>query len=285
MLRQLDPDLLRTFLAIVADGSFRAAAERIGRTQSAVSMQIQRLEEVAGHQLFTRERPFARLTPKGEALLGYARRLLSLQDEALATLSGTATFGAVRLGMPDDYATGLLPPILARFTAEQPRIDLDLRCETSPRLMSLLDHGELDLAVITRTPGRAAGQFLRTEPLAWATAKRNPMLGKSPLPVAVFQPDCLARQFVTELLTKAGMPYRIAYSSPNLAPLLAVAEAGLAVAAMPLSSVPASLKVLRERDGFPPLPSLELALLRSASTASPAIDALADCIIEVAAEL
>jgi len=284
MPRHLDPELLRTFVAIVEDGSFRRAAGRVGRTQAAVSMQVQRLEDAVGHRLFNRERPWARLTPKGEALLGYARRILSLQEEALATLSEAPALGTVRFGAPDDYAKGILPGILARFSAEYPRAEIEIRCETSARLIDLLGEGELDLAIITRMPGRPTGQFFRREPLVWASSVRQPVQGNDPISLALFQPDCMARQLATTALGIAGRPYRIAYSSPNLAALLAVVEAGLAVAALPLSSVPDTLKILRERDGFPPLPDLELGLLRASSVTSPAVEALANCIIAAVPE-
>jgi DNA-binding transcriptional LysR family regulator len=280
--RRLEPDLLRTFVTIVDEGGFSRAAERVGRTQSAVSMQMHRLEETVGHPLFHRGRPHARLTPKGEALLAYARRLLSLQDEAIAALCQAPPEGAVRFGIPDDYATGLLPQILGRFGAAYARIELELRCETSPRLVELLSEGALDLAVITRGPGRPAGRFLRHEPLVWATSARRPLTGRDPLPVAVFQPECVIRQHATHVLTAAGRPHRIAYSSPNLAALVAVVETGLAVAALPASSVPDTLKVLRERDGMPALPSLELGLIRAHDAPLPAADALADCVVAAA---
>lgn len=282
---QLDPDLLRTFVTIVEDGNFRRAAERVGRTQSAVSMQVQRLEDACGHRLFSRDRPAARLTRKGEALLGYARRLLSLQAEALADLSGALAQGKVRFGMPDDYATGLLPRILSRLAAEHPRIETEIICATSPQLHAMLTANEIDLAIITRTPGRPAGQFLFREPLVWVTSRTSPVSGVTPLPVAFFQPDCMARKFATDKLTEIERPFRIAYSSPNLAALLAVTEAGLAVAAMPAGSVPKSCKILDARDGYPALPALELGLIRNARAASSAIDALADCITALAAEL
>lgn len=280
-MRHLDPDLLRTFLAIVEDGSFRAAADRVGRTQSAVSMQIQRLEDVAGHALFTRERPWPRLTPKGEALLGYARKILNLQEEALATLSGTPTTGAVRFGISDDYAGGILAGILERFAGDFPQIDLELRCETSATLARLITEGEVDIAVISQVPDLPPGHFFRHEPLVWATSARRPALGREPLPLAVFQPDCLARQWAVAALTEAGISHRIAYSSPNLAALLTVVEAGLAVAALPLSSATDRLKILKVRDGFPPLPNLSLGVLTSKST-SAATEALSRSILESA---
>lgn len=281
---QLDPDLLRTFVTIVEDGNFRRAAEKVGRTQSAVSMQVQRLEEACGHRLFSRDRPAARLTPKGEALLGYARRLLSLQAEALADLSGTLAQGKVRFGMPDDYATGLLPRILTRFADDHPRIEVEITCATSPQLHDMLTANELDLAIITRTPGRPAGQRVFEEPLVWVTSRLKPVGDVSPVPVAFFQPDCMARKCATDALTEIGRPFRIAYSSPNLAALLAIVDAGLAVAAMPAGSVPKSCKTLGARDGFPPLPGLQLGLIRNMRAAASAIDALADSIGSLATE-
>jgi DNA-binding transcriptional LysR family regulator len=280
--RQLDLDLLRSFAAIAATGSFRGAADRIGRTPSAISMQIQRLEETIGHRLLSRDRPPVRLTAQGETLLGYARRLLDLQAEALSAFDPNVAAGPVRFGIPDDYATGVLQPILARLAAEHPRIEIEITCGATAHLLPLLKDGALDLAVITYLPGRPRGQFLRHEPLVWAAAQNSACWRADPVPLAVFQPDCYARDIVTDAMEKIGRAYRIAYSSPNLAGLLAVTQAGLAVAALPRSSVPAGLKVLGRKDGFESLPVLDLCLVRGAKAKAPAIDAVAASVMETA---
>lgn len=284
MQRQLDPDILRSFLAIAGTGSFRAAADRMGRTPSAISMQIQRLEEILGERLFTRDRPPVRLTGSGEKMVGYARRLLALQDEALAAFDSDAPAGRVRFGIPDDYATGVLRPIVMRLAADCPRVEMEITCAPSSILIHEIEAGTLDLAVITHVPGRPRGRFLRREPLVWAASGKLDMDAcREPLPIALFQPNCRARLIATRALERAKRAYRVAYSSPNLAGLITVAEAGLAIAALPRSSLPPQLRVLGTVDGFPDLPELDLCLLRSKQAKSRAIGAVATCIAAAAA--
>lgn len=275
---QIDPELLRTFVTIAETGSFQRAAKRVHRTQSAVSMQINRLEQMIGHPLFVRERPAVSLTPKGVELLGYAQRILALQDEAWVVLSDPKPAGRVCFGIPDDYAVGILPQILEQFAAHHPQIEVEVRCETTPRLVELIDMGEIDLALVSRTPGGRAGQFVKREPLVWAASPRHATHLKDPLPLAVFQEECFARQYAISALTQAGRQTRIAFSSPNLAALLAVTNSGLAIAAMPRSSVPNTLRILGVRDGFPKLPDIDLDLIHSPNQRTEAMIALAACI-------
>lgn len=275
---QIDPELLRTFVTIAETGSFQRAASRVHRTQSAVSMQINRLEAMVGHSLFVRERPAVSLTAKGRELLGYAQRILALQDEAWAAVSGAPPVGSVRFGIPDDYAAGILPQILEQFAAHHPQIEVVVRCETTPRLIELVDAGKVDLALVSRIPGGRSGQFVKRERLVWAASARHAAHLKNPLPLAVFQEDCFARQYALDALAQAGRPTRIAFSSPNLAALLAVTNSGLAVAALPRSSVPKSLRILGARDGFPKLPEIDLDLLYSPAQPTEAVAALAACI-------
>ncbi|HQD57952.1 MAG TPA: LysR family transcriptional regulator, partial [Candidatus Competibacteraceae bacterium] len=158
---QLDPDLLRTFVAIVDGGGFTQAAKQVHRTQSAVSMQVRRLESELSRTLFQREGRSARLTPDGEALLGYARRLLKLHDEAVSVLSCPDLSGLVRIGTPDDYVDRFLPEILARFARAFPRVQVEVNCEPSVNLRRMLAEHRLDLALITCTPGAETGEILR----------------------------------------------------------------------------------------------------------------------------
>lgn len=278
MTQQLDPDLLQTFLTIADTGSFQRAAKHVNRTQSAVSMQIQRLEKLIGYALFLRERPTVRLTAKGEALVGYARRILQLQDEAWIVLSEPEPLGVVRFGIPDDYAGGILPRILEQFASHYPQIQVEVRCDTSPHLIEFMDVGMLDLALISRPPNVSIGRFIQREPRVWAVSAQHATHLKDPVPLAAFQEDCFARQQAIQALTQMGKTHRIAYSSPNLAALLAVTQAGLAIAAMPRSSLTPNLRILGTDEGFPELPDVELALIQRPSHLSPAIEALAGCI-------
>lgn len=278
MRQQFPPDLLRSFVIIAEEGSFQEAARRIGRTQSAVSMQIQRLEQMIGHQLFRRERPNIRLTAKGEALLGYARRILELQEEAWITINQAAPEGVLRFGIPDDYAGGVLPRILENFAAGAPQVEVIVHCAPSVDLTALIEEGALDLAVVTRPLNGTSGHLVGREKLVWVTSSHHAAHLRDVLPLAVFRQDCDIRRWATQSLANCGRRYRVAYSSPNLSALLAMTEAGLAVAVMPRSSVPKHLRILGKRDGFPALPTVGLTLIRNGINQSPLLEVMAAAI-------
>lgn len=269
----LDQDLLRTFVAIVDTGGFTAAAQQVHRTQSAVSMQVQRLETGLGQKLFQRVGRGARLTPEGEALLGYARRLIKLHDEALAILSRPDLSGLVRLGTPDDYVGRFLPDILARFARSFPRVQVEVHCEPSISLRRLLVENRLDWALITCTPGAETGEVLRREPTVWATAERHLAHEHEPLPLALFQPGCPFRDWALAGLNGLGRPYRIAYTSASISGILAAVTAGLAVTVLCRSILPTGVRPLSVAEGFPPLPSASITLHRSSS-----MTAVAECL-------
>ncbi|MEH6445509.1 MAG: LysR substrate-binding domain-containing protein [Oceanospirillaceae bacterium] len=278
MNRFINPDLLQTFIAIAEEGSFQRAALRVNRTQSTVSMQIQRLEQLLGNRLFTRQRPHTVLTYQGEVVLGYARRIMELQHEVWEALAEPKAVGVVRFGIPDDYASGILPHILERFAQIEPQIEVSVHCATSVQLSNMIIDGDLDLAVISRRSDGPKGDFFKQESLVWVSSLQHATHSSKIIPLAVFQEDCVIRQAATRALKEIGQQYRIAYSSPNLAALHAVTSAGLAIAVMPKSSVPSSLRILDKRDGFPELPKLELGLIRSVKNSSAAQEALALCI-------
>lgn len=264
MAAHLDPELLRTFVAIVDAGGFTPAAKQVHRTQSAVSMQVRRLEETLGRVLFQRAGRGVQLAPDGEALLGYARRLLKLHDEAVAALTRPDLSGRVRVGTPDDYVDRFLPDILARFARAFPRVQVEVRCETSANLRPLLAEGRLDLAVITAgcTPGGETGEVLRREPVVWATAERHLAHEQEPLPLALFQSGCVFRDWALASLDGSGRPYRIAYTSASFSSILAAVKAGLAVTALCRSVLPTGVRPLGVEEGFPALPSTALTLHR-----------------------
>jgi DNA-binding transcriptional LysR family regulator len=270
---QLDPDLLRTFVAIVDAGGFTSAAQQVHRTQSAVSMQVRRLEALLDRALFQREGRGVQLTPDGEALLGYARRLLKLHDEALAVLTRPDLSGLVRLGTPDDYVGRFLPDILVRFARAFPRVQVEVHCEPSVNLRRLLAEDRLDLALITCTPGAETGEVLRREPTVWATAERHLAHEDEPLPLALFQPGCPFRDWALTGLNGWGRPYRIAYTSASITGLFAAVTAGLAVTVLGRSILPADVRPLRADEGFPPLPPASITLHRGRS-----VSAVAECL-------
>lgn len=275
MAMPLDLDLLRTFVAVADSGSFSHAASRVGRSQSAISMQMQRLEQTVGKQLLVRGSKAVTANAIGEELLVYARRLLKLSDEAWASITRPEEAGSVRLGVPDDYAAFLLPPVLSRFAATHPLVTVELICEQSTSLVKTFADGRLDLAIITRAPEQLI-EVLQRERLVWVASPNHVAWEIEPLPVALFEPGCVARKSVLQVLGAADRSFRCTYSSASLLGLIAVVQAGLAVAGLAQRSVPPSLRIIGENEGLPPLPDMEIGILRNPQTVNPAVERLYD---------
>ncbi|CAM5344005.1 LysR substrate-binding domain-containing protein [Mesorhizobium sp. UC74_2] len=269
----LDLDLLKTFVAIAESGSFSNAAPRVGRSQSAVSMQMQRLEQTIGKPLLIRTPRAVTPNAAGEEFLVYARRLLKLSDEALASVTRPEEAGSVRLGVPDDYAAYLLPPVLSRFSAAHPLVTVELVCEQSTALVKTLEEGRLDLAIITRLPDQAL-EVLRLERCVWVASPNHVAWEKDPLPVALFEPGCAARVNMLQVLSSIDRTFHCTYSSASLLGLVAVVQAGLAVAGLAQLSVPPSLRIIGENEGLPPLPDLEVGIMRNPMSTTPAVERL-----------
>lgn len=276
--RNLDLDPLRTFIAAIETGSFTAAAGVVNRSQAAVSMQIKRLEDTVGNALFMRQHRKLQLTPAGEALLSYARQLVALNDEAVHALIQPAITGQVVIGAPDNYISTLLPPVLRRFSGIYPRVSIEVVCAHSAALRPMLDDKRIDLAFMSRGPG-INGDFIRMEPLVWVALEEARVWLERPLPVALYDTSSPARSRALDALTRARIKYRNAYSSSSLMGVLAVVEAGLAVAALAQCSAAPHLRRLDSRDGLPKLAPVEVVLARSTQSRRPACDALADLIL------
>jgi DNA-binding transcriptional LysR family regulator len=275
MAAPLDLNLLKTFVAVVESGSLSNAAPRVGRSQSAVSMQMQRLEEMVGNQLLVRGPRTVAPNAIGEDFLIFARRLLKLSDEAWASVTRPKETGSVRLGVPDDYAAFLLPPVLSRFAAEHPLVTVELICEQSTALVKTLAEGRLDLAIVTRLPEQAL-DVIRLERFVWVASPNHVAWENDPLPVALFEPGCAARMNVLQALGDADRSYRCTYSSASLLGLIAVVQAGLAVAGLAQRSVPPSLRIIGGNEGLPVLPDLEIGILRNPLSTTPAVERLND---------
>lgn len=274
----IDTELLRSFVAIADHGGFTRAAEAVNRTQSAVSMQMKRLEEdVLQRPLFERSGRQVRLTAEGQVLLGYARRILKLHGEVITTLRQPHMVGAVRIGTPDDYVMRFLPGILARFAQAYPLVQVEVHCEPSGQLLGRKD---LDLTIVTREPGTEIGQLLRQERFVWAEAAGFDLHQQRPIPLAMFNSGCFCRAWVCNALEAAEIDYRIAYTSPSLSAIMALVGAGLAVTAQLQSLIPSDLRILGEAEGLPPLPLSSIVLLRNAQTQSPVTEALAEYIVD-----
>lgn len=273
----LDTELLRTFVAIAETGSFRAAAKRVFRTPSAVSMQIKKLEEMLGRSLFFREGRQVTITADGETLLSYGRRMLKLNDEALARFVVPAIEGCVRLGAPDDFGTRFLPNILTRFAAVHGAVDVEVLLEPSAVLLERLDEGGLDLTLITANQGerpKRDGEILFAEALVWAGLRGGIAFEREPLPLALATHGCPWRQAALNALDRAGKPYRIAYGSPHCAGQQAAMLADLAIAPFPASLVEPPFRRLGPGEGLPSLPDYQILMVKRPDL-GPAGEALA----------
>lgn len=255
---QLSPEQLRTFIAAADSGSFTQAALIVCRTQSAVSMQIKRLESELERPLFIREGRGVVLTTDGETLYRYAQRLLSLHDEAVANIYGPKLEGVVRFGAPEDYAAQYLPQTLKRFATVHPMVTVEVYCDTSSRLRKRFESGKLDVMLTTEENGEDS--HLHQLDLAWLVAEHGGPLEQSPLPLALFHAGCLFRQKGLMALEEAGIPYRIAYSSPSMAGVLAAVQAGLAVAPVKRSSRVPGCRRTTETEGLPPISPVAIRL-------------------------
>lgn len=275
----LDIDQLRTFIAITETGSFTRAADVVFKTQSAVSMQMKRLEERIGKPIFERDGRASKLTEDGARLLDYARRIVKLNMEAVTAFSVAELTGRVRLGVPDDYADRYLPEILARFARSNPRAEVTVICEPSPMLVERIAGNEVDIAIITHSLSKGPAEIFRHEQLLWVASSRATVHTEDPLPLAVGRPSCDWRRAACEGLDAIGRPYRILYSSWNAAAVGAAVMAGLATAVLPESALRPGMRVLTSAEGFPSLPSVRIGLLRNRHDRSALADALADHVI------
>jgi DNA-binding transcriptional LysR family regulator len=276
----LDLELLRSFVSVVDAGGFTRAGERVHRTQSTVSQQIKRLEDDLGQPLLNRTGKKVTPTEAGERLLSYARRLLSLAEEARDVLERPADEGVVRLGIPEDFAAYRLPKLLASCSRSRPGLRLDVRADQSVYLRRDLDRGELDLALIKRDAGESGGIASWPERVHWITSKAHPVdPAIRSIPLVGFPAGCLYRARAIHAVEAAGRSWHMAYSSSNLAGIQAAVAAGLGLSILSDMSIQADHRVLTAKDGFAPIDKTELALMASPD-ASPATLRLADRLAE-----
>lgn len=275
-------DWLRAFVAVVDAGSLSRAAPLVHRSQSAISMQIKKLEGALGRAVLLRGPRHMELTPAGAELLVYARRMLELQAETQDALFGPQLAGRVRLGVPDDYAATYLTPVLRSFASRHLGVEIELTCEQSTALIPRVTAGELDLALVSRDKPQR-GRFLFNEPLVWVGSAQFDTWRRDPLPIAVYEAASLARIATLDALAKRRRRYRVVYHSSSLAGQVAAVESGLAVAVLTRCSVPSGLQILQNLPAefdLPTLPSMDVALLRSKqSRGVAAVDAMYDQVV------
>lgn len=277
-LANIDPDLLRSFVLIAEGRSFTRAAALVGRTQSAVSMQIRRLEELLGQSVLHRSPHGIELTPHGVYLLGRAREVLRLNDEIVATFRAPQVAGRVRLGSPDDYALRWLPPVLARFAETHPAVEVEVVCLPSHDLAKMLTANELDLSLVSEGyySARLTSRLLWRGPLVWVTSERSNPHRITPLPVAMARDHCAWRDAAITALERARMPYRLAYISGTQIGTVAPVLAGLAVTISTLAWLPDGCRSVRADEGLPPLPDFGITLAKAEDARQPITDALAE---------
>ena len=285
-LHGLEPDVLRAFVLIAEGHSFTQAASIVGRTQSAVSMQIRRLEDQLGQRVLSRGKGGSvDLTAHGRYLLDRARQILSLSEEIVTTFRTPRIAGTVRLGCPDDYALAYIPPILKRFAETHPAVQVDVRCSPSEDLGEGLQADALDLALLSdghQPMGWPAVELWRA-PLVWVTSSRHSPHRLDPLPLALAvrerhfakDPACEWANAATAALDRSGRRYRIAYTSASQLGTHAPVVAGLAITVSTLSWLPEGLRPLGSEENLPALPDFGILMVKARGAAQPVTDALA----------
>lgn len=260
MIPNLESDLLRTLVAIADTGKFTRASEIVGRTQSAVSVQMKKLEDVVGETLFERGPRGVTLTPPGERLVTDARRILSLLDQAAASLRLDPLDGFVRIGVPEEYGGTILPRVLSRFAKMHPQVEVTVRCAASSELNSEFDKGTLDLIVVHEEANRIGGEVLLHDPVVWVTSEKHFQHEINPMPVAVCDRGCWWREWALSSLDQQQKEYRIGYVSGSTFGLQAAVSSGIAVAVLAKSQIPPDCRELTLQEGFPQLQGTNIVL-------------------------
>lgn len=285
----LDMDVLRTFVTGFELGSFARAADRLGRSQSAISTQLRKLEEQVGLPLVQKSGRGLALTTAGEGLLSYAKRLLELNDEAVDTIRGSELEGWVRLGLPQDFADTFLPAVLGRFSRAHPKVRVEVQVDRSVPLVEKTIKGELDMALVwgenAASPhAERIGEFS----ISWIgrpdwNSRYN--AGSEPLPLVAFESPCSFRAAGIAALDAQGIPWRLVFTSPSLSGLWAATEAGLGITLRTATSMPGSLIALDpEANGLPALPSVTLSLYRAELESRAAVKRLTDIVLQTIKE-
>src|SRR3954471_21625617 len=270
----LDPDLLRAFVAVVEQRSFTRAAVVLNRTQSAVSSQIKRLEDHVGQTLLDRSTTHVDVNPAGESLLGYARRILSLGEEAIQRLHAHEVEGRVRLGVMEDYGTIHMPGLLKSFALAYPAVEIEMETGLTSAMVERIGP-DFDIVIAMHPVGERSGTLLSKERAIWVGSHLFDVDASEPLPLALYHSGCLFRKWALEALDRSGRAWRLAFVSHSLSAVEAVAAQGLAVTVVKQGTRPASLSVLGKAEGLPKLPLAEIRL-HTASPLSPAGRFLAD---------
>ncbi|HCK7123832.1 TPA: transcriptional regulator LrhA [Enterobacter roggenkampii] len=262
----LDLDLLRTFVAVADLNTFAAAAAAVCRTQSAVSQQMQRLEQLVGKELFARHGRNKLLTEHGIQLLGYARKILRFNGEACMSLMFSNLQGVLTLGASDESADTILPFLLNRISSVYPKLALDVSVKRNAFMVEMLNENKVDLVVTTHRPGQFDCLTLRTSPTHWYCAAEYVLQKGEPVPLVLLDDPSPFRDMVLTALNEANIPWRLAYVASTLPAVRAAVKAGLGVTARPVEMMSPDLRVLGKSDGLPALPDTEYLLCHNSSS-------------------
>jgi DNA-binding transcriptional LysR family regulator len=268
-MRNLDLDLLRTLITIEKTNTFSGAAAILFKTQSAITQQMQRLEEQLGCTLFVKKGRRRVLTPQGRQLADYGRRLLAINDEAVRTVGQKQMEGEIRFGAPLDVADSILPPVLTYIAQHAPKVRLEIRVDRSPFLMEALASGDIDLSISTRKDAALNGFALRTSPTVWICAAGYVHNKRAPLPLILADEPSIFRKIALQALEQTSLEWHINYLAPTLVGIKAAVHAGLGVTARSTEFLSADTRVLGEAEGLPPLPPMTYWLWARKDTISP----------------
>lgn len=279
--KAFDPVLLRTFLAVVQGLSFTRAAQELGLSQPTVSQHVRRLEDAAGRQLIRRDTRTVSLTDNGEAMAGFARVILSANDEAVSYFTGSAMSGRLRFGAADELALSELPTILRDFRQLYPRINLELTVTQSGVLYRRLMANHLDLVFINQEADLGRGRLVRRDRLVWVGLERTQLDRGQPLPLITYHAPSWGRSTAISSLEAAHRTWRITCNTREINGVLAATRAGLGICVLARSRVPADLHNLSGRFDLPPLPDVEMILLANPLSARGPVEALSKAIINL----
>lgn len=277
----LDTDLLRSFLTVCEIGNFTGAAARLGRTQSAISIQMRRLEEETGKKLFNRNPRGVTLTADGETLMPYARRIMMLLAETTAALDRPRIEGKVRIGVPDEYGHVVLARALSAFASRHPQVEITMRHARSSDQVAALAADEIDLAVIFEWEEFSEGVTLMSDPTVWAVSEHHSVNQERPLPIALYDNNAgWGRRSAINWLRRNQIEYRVACQSRTTGGLKLAVSAGIAVAPISRSNIPSHCRELTAEDGFGRIDASRLVLRKRLPTSTDAIDGMARAIRE-----
>lgn len=271
---------LRTFVAVADCGNFTQAAETIGLTQSAVSMQIKKLEEAVDAPLFERSSKGVRLNGAGERLLPNARRILNMLSETVDMLGTQALKGSVRIGIPEEYGYAILTGALANFAKLQPGVDVTVRYAPSSEQLSALRSGKLDLAIVFEWENFSDAEVLMSDPTVWVTSKLHCTHEADPLPIAVYESSAWCRDFAICSLDDRNIRHRIAYTSQTCGGLKLAVASGLAIAPLSRSNIPDGCRELSFAEGFADIDASRVVIHRKSGSQSPAAEGMVNALRE-----